>query len=170
MDNYNDQLSINDYEYIQFKDCITETNAETSFYNSQNHHSEPSSIYNEGCLSIQNYPMLHKSEFNQNYDYYNMKAESNTCFAQKTTENVNFSYYYNGNNTYTDTMNSNDSSLLDINNPTNMNNCNELLDMNNDLDSGIIHPIFYSELQSGAKVRERRRMFSINSAFEVSTA
>ncbi|CAH8833564.1 unnamed protein product [Trichobilharzia szidati] len=158
MDNYNDQLSINEYDYIQLKECIAQTNGDASFYISQNHHSETtSSLYNEGCLSLQNY---------QNYDYYNMKAESNTCLVQNTTTgNINFSYY-NANNTYTNIMNNNDNSLLEVNNPVNMNNCDELLDMNTDLDTGIIHTMFYNELQSGAKVRERRRMFSINSAFE----
>ncbi|CAI2724815.1 unnamed protein product [Schistosoma spindalis] len=170
MDTSNDELLIDDHESILFQDYhyTTHINSECEFYAHQNqqqqqqqheHSDNPLHHYRTKCETMQtNLLMFNRSKIFENHDYFNLGLNSNTFLLKNTLENMNFSHRNN------DTTIRN-TELFDISD--NLKTAHDdIFNMTNESYSECIHSVFDKDFQSVAKVRERRRMFSINSAFE----
>uniref|UniRef100_A0A5K4FAF3 BHLH domain-containing protein n=1 Tax=Schistosoma mansoni TaxID=6183 RepID=A0A5K4FAF3_SCHMA len=164
MDTRNDELLIDDHESILFQDYhyMNHINSDCKFYTHQNQHQHsdnPLHHYRTKCETMQNnLLMFNRSNFFENHDYFNLGLENNTFRLQNTLENMNFSLQNN------DTRICN-TELFDINDNLKTSH-DDILNITNESCSEYIHNVYNKDFQSVAKVRERRRMFSINSAFE----
>ncbi|CAH8453864.1 unnamed protein product [Schistosoma turkestanicum] len=167
----NDQLFINDHEIIPFQDnnnyyyYMTHTNSDCEFYIQQSqqqlhqHSDIPVHHSNSNYVTMNKLLMLSGSNFLQNHDYFTLGLENNIFPSRNNLENVNSSFSNN------DTAISKNE-LFDISDNLKTNHNDVLSSITNESCSEYIHSVFDKDFQSVAKVRERRRMFSINSAFE----
>ncbi|CAH8456480.1 unnamed protein product [Schistosoma intercalatum] len=169
MDACNDELLIDDHESILYQEYhyMTHVNSECEFYTHQNHqqqqqhqHSDnPLHHYRTKCETMQtNLLMFNRTKVCENHDYFNLGLKNNTFLLQNTLENVNCSHR-NNDTTIRSTK------LFDINDNFKTSH-DDIFNTTNESYSEYIHNVFDKDFQSYAKVRERRRMFSINSAFE----
>ncbi|VDP35944.1 unnamed protein product [Schistosoma margrebowiei] len=172
MDTCNDELLIDDHESILYQDYhyMTHINSECEFYTHQNqqqqqqhqHSDNPLHHYRTKCETMQtSLLMFNRTKVCENHDYFNLGLKNNTFLLQNTLENVNCSHRNNDT-----TIRSTE--LFDINDNFKTSH-DDIFNMTNESYSEYIHNVFDKDFQSYAKVRERRRMFSINSAFEVSS-
>ncbi|CAH8464300.1 unnamed protein product [Schistosoma bovis] len=169
MDTCNDELLIDDHESILYQEYhyMTHINPECEFYTHQNkqqqqqhqHSDNPLHHYRTKCETMQtNLLMFNRTKVCENHDYFNLGLKNNTFFLQNTLENVNCSHRNNDT-----TIRSTE--LFDINDNFKTSH-DDICNTTNESYSEYIHNVFDKDFQSYAKVRERRRMFSINSAFE----
>ncbi|CAH8484363.1 unnamed protein product [Heterobilharzia americana] len=162
MDNHNDQLLIKQNECEQFPEYISQTITDCTVYTQQNQSSQLLPGYShKDYLPLCSLSMLHKPSFYENPDCYSIKMDNSPLLVQNTIENLNFSF----NNSKHTTQNC--TSSMGVHEINNIGSSHDgFFAVNANSDEGFTGTLLYKELQSGAKVRERRRMFSINSAFE----
>ncbi|KAK4472314.1 hypothetical protein MN116_003579 [Schistosoma mekongi] len=169
MHSYSDQLLENENESMLVQDYMIERNSSFEFYTQETHqlqqqHIDISHQYShKNCLNMNNFLAFNNPEFIENQDYFSTGFENNTFASQKMLENVNVSFHYT--NTTTVTTNTSNNELFDKNDNL-ITNHNDIFDITNESYSQYIQRVFDKDFQSVAKVRERKRMFSINSAFE----
>ncbi|TNN06804.1 Helix-loop-helix protein [Schistosoma japonicum] len=170
MHSYRDQLLENENKSMLIQDYMIQRNSSFEFYSQETHqlqqqqHTDISQQYSyENCLNMNNLLACNNPELIENRDYFSTGFENNTFPIQKTLDNVNVSFQYT--NTTTVTTNASSNEVFDINDNLKTIH-NDVFDITNESYSQYIQRVFDKDFQSVAKVRERKRMFSINSAFE----